>query len=597
MTQRFNSNIFSITAVLVFIYLTIRCITVPISHDEAATFFHYIQAGKFIPYYAHFDANNHVLNSLLVYPLYKIFGSDLFWLRLPNLLFFPIYAVFAYKLTKGISDNLLQLLTSLALITAPFLIEFFAQSRGYGLSFALLMGAIYCLNKFLSSKRPSYQFLTWVFAILALLANMSLMNTFLMFVAGIGVFIVIKVRGKFLKMNWIYFILLGVIPFIAATKFAFDMKEMQLLYYGLGDGLVPVTVKSLLRHGFSTESMALAWAVSGIGLVASLTLIVPYLKNTLNQPSPGIVAGVLLLGNAIGAILLNYLMEVNFPEDRIALYFLPLFILTFAYFIDFIAKRVLALKWIGIVLIAFPISLILQLNLNRTLQWEIYPVSDKLFEFFKAEQLKSETPLMISGDMLLEMSWGYHNVRSDKMMPPFAHGTRDTLHFSDFVMCHPINCIKYGPEYKLVFEDASNMKIYERQTDLNLSEIYSIDSTIHVSGDPEFINIIDLRADSLIHNADILELEIAFKSGAKPLNMDMIITSSNTSNNSLDYDFIPIKWIRDEWDGETLTMRRPVSIPASSERFVVYIWNIENVAYEMTVSRAKLYKANTTERR
>lgn len=597
MSKSLNRNIFSITAVLVFIYLAIRSITVPISHDEAATFFHYIQSGKFIPYYALWDANNHFLNSVLVYPLYKIFGSDLLWLRLPNLVFFPIYALFAYKLTKDIRDKRLQLLTSLALITAPFLIEFFAQTRGYGLSLALLMGAVYCLNKFLNSKRPSYQFLTWVFAALALMANMSLMNTFLMLVVGIGLFIATKVRGKFVKMNWIYFVIFGVIPFIAATKFALDMKEMRLLYYGVGDGLVPVTVSSLLSHGFSTKSITVAWVVTIIGLIASTTLIVLFIKRSFNQPNPGILSSILLLGNAIGAILLNHLMEVNFPKDRIALYFLPLFIISFGYFIDYIAKRTPALRWIGIVFIAFPISLILQLNLNRTLQWEIYPVSDELFEFFKTEQLKSETPLMISGDRLLEMSWGYHNVRSDKMMTPFAHDSRDTLHFSDFVMCHPINCVQYGPEYKLVFEDASNMKIYERQTDLALSEIYALDSVIYVKGNMEYMTILEVEVDSIIQNADILEFEIAFKSDIKPLNMDLIITSSNTSNNNLYYDFIPIKWIRDEWNGEKLTMRRPISIPESSERLLVYVWNIEDAEQEMTVSSAKLYKANTSERR
>lgn len=593
MSQRNNLNIFSITAVLVFIYLAIRSITVPISHDEAATFFHYIQSGKFIPYYALFDANNHFLNSALVYPLYKVFGSDMFWLRLPNLLFFPIYAVFAYKISKGIGDKFLQLITALALITAPFLIEFFAQTRGYGLSFALLLGAVYYLNRFLSTKRPSYQFITWVFAAMALMANMSLMNTFLILVVGIGIFIATKIRGEFVKMNWIYFVVLGVIPFIAATKFAFDMKENRLLYYGLGDGLVPVTVKSLLRHGFSTESMTLAWIATGIGFVASITLIVPYLRRSLTKSNPGIVTGIFLLGNAIGAILLNYLMDVNFPEDRIALYFLPLFIITFGYFIDYIARRVPALKWFGIVLIAFPISLILQLNLNHTLQWEIYPVSNKAFEFFKTEQSKTETPLMISGDRLLEMSWGYHNVRSNKMVTPFAHDSRDTLHFSDFVLCHPINCVQYGPEYKLVYEDGSNMKIYERQTDLILSEIYATDSVMQVKGNVEFMNIIDLNADSLIHNADILELEITFKSDIEPLNMDLVITSSNASNNNLYYDFIPIKWIRGKWSGEKLIMRRPISIPISSQRLLVYVWNIEGVEQEMTVTSAKLYKADT----
>ena len=69
----------------IFIYLIIRSIYVPLIHDEAATFFHYIQSSSFIPFHSLNDANNHFLNSLLTYISYTLFGDSEFALRLPNL--------------------------------------------------------------------------------------------------------------------------------------------------------------------------------------------------------------------------------------------------------------------------------------------------------------------------------------------------------------------------------------------------------------------------------------------------------------------------------------------------------------------------------
>lgn len=589
MTQNLNRSIFIITALLVFIYLIIRSITVPISHDEAATFFHYIQSHKFVPYYTLWDANNHFLNSLLVYPLYKLFGSDLFWLRFPNLMFFPLYAVFAYKLTIDIKSSLVQLITSIALITAPFLIEFFAQTRGYGLSFALLLGAVYYLNAFIKSKSPWHQFLTLAYIALTVMANMSLMNTFLMIIGGIFLLILFKISKSNSRRNWIVFVIFGLIPFLFATKYALDMKEMRLLYYGLGDGFVPVTVKSLFRFGFNTESMLLAWTATIIGLIASVTLIISFARKHFNVANAGMIAAVFLLGNAIGSILLNLIMEVNFPEDRIAIYFLPLFILTFGFFTDLVSTKYTQFKWAAILLLAFPISMLAQLNLNRTLGWVIYPVSIDAYDYFNAEREKTDTPLIISGDRLLSMSWGYHNVRATEMGVPFAEDWRDTLHLSDYILCHPMNCVKTESDYDLVFEDESNMKIYKRKADLKLTPVFEVDSAQYINDNYEYHNILEITNDSLIKSANILEIEIAVSSPSVPLSTEIIITSSNSKNNKLYYDIVPLKWIQTDWKGQTLRFRRPLAIPVESERLLVYFWNIDKTQQEITVTDIRLF--------
>lgn len=594
MTQSQLRKIFQLTAVGIFIYLGIRSFTVPISHDEAATFFHYIQAEKFLPYEAHWDANNHFLNSLLVYPLYKLFGSHIFWLRLPNLLFFIVYAYFGFRITKPIIDNFIRLSTSIALITAPYLIEFFAQSRGYGLSLALLFIFLYWVNQFLISKRPSHQLFALIFMALAVSANMALLNTFIIALGGIAIYILTSINGRYKAINMIYFLIFGCVPFGAATKLAFDMKEKDLLYYGKQDGFIETTVNSLLQKEFFLNSITAAWIISILGLIAAVIVLIPFVKEKFKYSNPGVVAAIFLLGNAAGSILLNKILGVNFPQDRVALYFMPLYILTIAYCIFHISQNYLHLtRYSAIVFANFPIAFVLLFNLNHTIEWNIYPVSNKAFNYFKNEQLNSSQPLIISGDRLLEMSWGYHNVRSTEIMPPFAHDSKDSLHLSDFILCHPSKCNRFNRDYDLVFQDRSHMKILKRKNKLHLDTIFNLDEPLQIEGNQEFINFIDTRDLAVLLTANVLEMEVNFSSSNSPLDVNIVITGSNEENDKLFYDFIPIKWIRNSWNGETLHFRRPVYIPPNTERLLIYAWNINGVNQKLNLKSLTLYRGST----
>lgn len=592
MTQSQFKNAYRFVAVGVFLYLFVRSITVPISHDEAATFFHYIQSGSFIPYHTLWDANNHFLNSLLTYPAYKLLGSNLLWLRLPNLLFFPVYAFFVYKLTAKIPQGFVKILTAVALLTTPYILEFFAQCRGYGMSIALLMGALWYVHLFWNSGQARHQLYAWIFLVFALMANMALMNTFLIVLSLITLFAILNFKKFNAILNWVYLLGFGYLPFLAAAKYSFEMKERGLLYYGKTESFISVTVQSLLEKEFLTHSGFAAWTVSIIGVVAGVGIILPFIKDKFRSLTPGALAALLMFGNAAGAILLNLLMGVNFPQDRIAMYFIPLFILTFGYFASHLAQKHLPLRYVASLLVVFPLTFIVLFNFSRTLEWELYPVSHRVFEHFKAQQLNSNEPLIISGDRLLEMSWGYHNVRSNQIMPPFAHNYRDSLFLSDYVLCHPSNCTAYNQAYTTVYEDPSRMKLLKRNSPLHLKPVYELPDPIDIKTNQEFINILDTENPEIISTANLLELEISFSSQEKPLNMDLVITSSNSNNPMLFYDFIPIKWIRNEWHGDTLKLRRPLDIPQESERFFIYIWNIEQARQETTISSVKLYRAS-----
>ena len=65
-------------ATMVWIYLGMRSVYVPLIHDEAVTYFTYIQSANFIPPWAYWDANNHLLNSAASALFHVLFGSSPF---------------------------------------------------------------------------------------------------------------------------------------------------------------------------------------------------------------------------------------------------------------------------------------------------------------------------------------------------------------------------------------------------------------------------------------------------------------------------------------------------------------------------------------
>jgi hypothetical protein len=92
---------------LIGVYIMVRAALVPITYDEAATFFHYVHHGKFLPGDAHWDANNHILNSALTIVSNRFFGDGEFALRLPNVLAGLLFLFCSLRLSMLLTDRYL----------------------------------------------------------------------------------------------------------------------------------------------------------------------------------------------------------------------------------------------------------------------------------------------------------------------------------------------------------------------------------------------------------------------------------------------------------------------------------------------------------
>src|SRR6185312_6700744 len=119
MTSKIFNKAFLVLSLFVFIVVAVRAALVPFCHDETATFFYYIQTGDYLPYIAHGDANNHILNSFFSWICFRLFGSSPFALRLPNLVSLAILIIAVYRLAGQLTHS-----ASKVILVAGLLISF-----------------------------------------------------------------------------------------------------------------------------------------------------------------------------------------------------------------------------------------------------------------------------------------------------------------------------------------------------------------------------------------------------------------------------------------------------------------------------------------
>lgn len=169
--------IYAILFAVIWMYLWFRAYSMPFVHDEAVTFYVYIQSDSFLPYVSALDANNHFLNSFLSWLCYKLFGSSWLALRIPSLMAFAVLFVALIRLAGRLQTRWLRIALILSLLATPYFIEFFALCRGYGLSMAFLVLSL----SYIPAERDTQPFRHWsrAFAcmLLALAANLTLITS------------------------------------------------------------------------------------------------------------------------------------------------------------------------------------------------------------------------------------------------------------------------------------------------------------------------------------------------------------------------------------------------------------------------------------
>jgi hypothetical protein len=372
-----------------------RAATQSITHDEALSYL-WFASRPWAYIFSAYDANHHVLNTILIKLTTSIFGLSELSMRLPSLAGGLIYLFTIYHLCKLLLKKTVYLLPAIGLLTLnPFVLDFLVVARGYGLAMGFLLWSLYQLVAYLTeptNHSPRRRLLKASIGLsLSLSSNLSFLYADL---AVAVVFILIYLRGlsltrpafrrlasvvvDFCVPGALLATLVNIGPVSHATsgQLYFGSPSLReavqsVLYYSLCHA--PRERESLVCGPYDEHPLAAVIFLLVLAGVLLAVLAVAIFRKRAAAAS----ALMLLNGSFILCLVLivaaHYTFGVLYPKDRTGIFLLPLFILSFAYTAQYLesiwGKAALLLMPVHLVLLLVLVQHAMQFNLRYFSIW------------------------------------------------------------------------------------------------------------------------------------------------------------------------------------------------------------------------------------
>ncbi|HEY7335804.1 MAG TPA: hypothetical protein VH639_13035 [Bryobacteraceae bacterium] len=301
-----------------------RAATQSFTSDEAFSYNEFI-SGDWSRLYDSFSANNHLLYSILAKLSIGAFGASEFALRLPSVLsgFFFVLGVY-YLLREAGCSRAVTWMAMIGLSLHPLLLDFSVAARGYGLSMALFVWAIY----FLLRGRDIF---AGALAGLAISANLTLLYP------AVGLILCPLLLRKdgfenriqgFLRLTFTLLAVFGAVYYESLSQ-----ATLTNFYVGtttIRDSVLNLIVSSIFDRvwrgifgSFDAAHMIEFAALPAIMLFACVKSL-PYPRNIKLAPLT------ILLVALTELIAAHYILGLRYPIDRLGLYLIVLFALAWA---------------------------------------------------------------------------------------------------------------------------------------------------------------------------------------------------------------------------------------------------------------------------
>jgi len=294
-----------------------------ITIDEAVTYNVFVFERRFLWY----GANNHILNSILMYGFTKLLGISQFTARLPALIGAALYISATYRLCRLLTTSLLvQLTVFVCLVFNPFVFDHLVAARGYGLALAFLMWAMVYSAESYMRQYP----LVAACAVSSLCAGMSVNANFSFAFVNAALMAVIFLFARYQRPSeWVRLLAACTVPGAAIITIvsgdALVHSRPGELIYGarsLGETFGSIIGSSLFQSPIGFLAPLVFPLVTGTGLLWLLYSLLRRAKSK-NAIFGWAAAAIFAITLAIHWTAFR-LFGLLMPKDRTGLFFVPL---------------------------------------------------------------------------------------------------------------------------------------------------------------------------------------------------------------------------------------------------------------------------------
>jgi len=433
------------------VYIVLRAYYLSFTHDESLSF-KIITGDKGVAR----TANDHYLNTWLMFIFYRLFGGQEIFLRLPNILGFIIYSFFSYKILIKTKNIFLMLLGASLLLLNPYLLDFFSLARGYGLSLGFGLGALYYLfrqESFITYKQYilslSFSFLFSLFSAYSNLFYINL-NISLMIVFLIELYLLRK--NKAIQLNIkrkvtvaLVFIFNLFFLFILINQI-FKLKNTSELNFGgqnnFIDNILTILIHRSIYFSYYGEQFWISIRQMVIAVFA-ITIVYQICSNKYSSLSKITIMIFLMI---FATIMQHYMFDATYPPARSSLIYITLFALLIIYLLSEIYLKIFPKQYVKIAfnllvlfLLCMPLDwhFIKNINLKYTKEWKLdsntKSVMKKIIELHENDIYKGRK-ITISNHWHFEPSINYYRIiYSMDYLTPANRNAIDKN--ADFIYC------------------------------------------------------------------------------------------------------------------------------------------------------------------
>ena len=570
-----------------FAYAIMRAWSVVPMLDELATYFSYIRTGHFFNTIEHLNANNHVLNSFFGHHCYRLFGDYFFLYRLSSLLALPIYFFSIKYIVHTSFPKPIRVVVFLSLVCIPWLFEYFSYSRGYGMAIAFFFAAIAFAIKLKSINHWMYLVGFFICLWFSIASSLTYLLPSLILLVYVELLFILK---RDLSKQKIFLNLLIALGWIAAiiplVQYSFKLKEAGALWWGFQGGLWESTGESLSRLVLFTDALWVFYLVLALLLICLFTFLNSWMKSGfwsyLKQTE--VMIFILFIGSLIGIVLMHYILDVNYPADRVGMYLVPLFIL----FISLFLSKYTILRYVLFGLCFFPLSFIFHLNLSTSIFAPEDRIPTSLTNQIK-ENLSDQTAL--SAEHVSHLSYAY-SCRKDKKVHIAYSEENDVKNYGDYHISWRDSIPTKG--YSTITRHPESRTWFMRRIQLIQKKVI-IDTLIsELDVADKFFKILKRPIDSVLRDG-LIQVEISGEMEFdQPTNTFNVIQNTLNENSETVSSRSPhFNWyFSDRTDVNFVFTDRIIKLKPEETQFHFFLLNSDLNKIKIKFLRVRIYQIN-----
>lgn len=452
---------------LLLAYSAIRSDLLSFIHDESFSYLRYHRDGLLFG-----SPNNHILNTILMKLFGTFLGESEIILRLPNVFAHALFLWMGWKVLKKLHFRSVIFFGFLLLNANPLMLDYFSLARGYGLSLGFFMASIYFLLDFYERPYNINLFFAFMFSALAVLSNLSLFNYHLalsitLLVVAFSKYedgsYVYKLKSIFEKHRMLLIMNFFFVVFISCVLMY--AQKLGLLYIGGKVGFLEDTINSLFQASlyFSNYNPAfvklIRYILFSIFLGTScLVLYVTTITRELTKASCMLLITGLCILISVAE---HHILGVNYPTDRSALFFLPLFSLCVIFATEYLMlmfqrhKALFAIPLLVVPAVVCSMNFFNSINFSKTYLWGYDANTKMMIEDLQKEYVNmNNRPASISLGInwLFEPTINYYRLsrRFEWLQPVTREGYLSRDYAFYYVLREDINELQNKQDFTVI---------------------------------------------------------------------------------------------------------------------------------------------------